>query len=228
MGEILGAIHGSLGEEPRLFGAGRTDMGVHAEGQVANFFTTATRPAPVIADVLNSALPADINVLKAEDVPLSFHARHDAVSRRYRYQIASRRSAFFKRLIWWIRQPLDLDRMQEAARALLGRHDFTSFADRTADIPEPRVRVAAAGFRRGDFITSFTIEADHFLPRMVRRIVGVLVQIGLGNLPAEAVGRFLTQNVDDPAQWTAPPSGLFLERVVYPDAPGATRAPRRE
>lgn len=225
MGEILGAIHETFGEEPRLFGAGRTDTGVHAEGQVANFFTATKRLAPALAEALNSALPADINVLRAEEAPLSFHARHDAVARRYRYQVAARRSAFFKRLIWWIRQPLDLDRMQEAARALLGRHDFTSFADRTADIAEPRVRVAAAGFRRGDFITSFTIEADHFLPRMVRRIVGVLVQIGLGNLPPEAIERFLKQSVDDPAQWTAPPSGLFLERVVYPDDTSASRRP---
>jgi tRNA pseudouridine38-40 synthase len=225
MGEILGAIHDTLGEEPRLFGAGRTDTGVHAEGQVANFFTATRRPAPAIAEALNSALPADINVLRAEEAPLTFHARHDAVARRYRYQVAARRSAFFKRLIWWIRQSLDLDRMQEAARALLGRHDFTSFADRAADIAEPRVRVAAAGFRRGDFITSFTIEADHFLPRMVRRIVGVLVQIGLGNLPPEAIERFLKQSVDDPAQWTAPPSGLFLERVVYPDDTSASRRP---
>jgi tRNA pseudouridine38-40 synthase len=217
MGEILAAIAATLGETPRLFGAGRTDQGVHAEGQVANFLCHATRPAAAIADDLNGALPADINVLEARDAPLSFHARHDALARRYRYQIASRRSAFFKRLIWWVRQPLDPAAMEEACRALVGRHDFTSFADRSAAIAEPRVRVLAAGLRRGDFLTSFTIEADHFLPRMVRRLAGVLVQIGLGNLPAAAMARFLAETVDDPAHWTAPPSGLFLERVVYPD-----------
>jgi tRNA pseudouridine38-40 synthase len=216
MGEVLGAIERTLGEAPRLFGAGRTDQGVHAEGQVANFFTTSTRAADLIVQGLNDVLPADINVLSAEEVPLSFHARHDAAARRYRYQIASRRSAFFKRLIWWVRQPLKFDGMEEAARRLVGRHDFTSFADRSVPIAEPRVRVFKAGFRRGDFLTSFTIEADHFLPRMVRRVVGVLVQIGLGHLPPEAIGRFLEAAVDDPAQWTAPPSGLFLERVVYP------------
>jgi tRNA pseudouridine38-40 synthase len=216
MGEILRAIETTLGESPRLIGAGRTDMGVHAEGQVANFLTRAARPAAEIADGLNALLPADINVLRADEAPLTFHARHDAVARRYRYQIASRRSAFFKRFIWWVRQPLDPERMKEAAGALLGRHDFTSFADRTATIAEPRVRVLAARFRSGDFLTSFTIEADHFLPRMVRRIVGVLVQIGVGQLPPEAIARFLGESVDDPARWTAPPSGLFLERVLYP------------
>ncbi|PYS96239.1 MAG: tRNA pseudouridine(38-40) synthase TruA [Acidobacteria bacterium] len=221
MGDLLEAIEKGLGESPRLFGAGRTDQGVHAEGQVANFFTTAGRPPEAIVEILNGALPADINVLEAREVPLSFHARHDAVARRYRYQIASRRSAFFKRLIWWVRSPLSLEAMEEAARALGGRHDFTSFADRTAEIKEPRVQVFEAGFRRRDFLTSFTIEADHFLPRMARRIVGVLVQIGLGQLPPESVARFLSETVEDPAQWTAPPSGLFLERVVYPGDSGA-------
>jgi len=217
-GEILAAITAGLGATDKLIGAGRTDQGVHAEGQVANFFTRAMLPPAEIASRLNDLLPADINVLAAEEVPLSFHARHDAASRRYRYQIAQRRSAFFKRLIWWVRQPLHLDPMEEAARVLVGRHDFGSFADRSAAIGEPRVRVLAAALRRGDFLVSFTIEADHFLPRMVRRIVGVLVQIGLGHLPPEAVGRFLSEIVDDPAQWTAPPSGLFLERVVYTPA----------
>lgn len=215
MGEILGAIRAALGESPKLFGAGRTDQGVHAEGQVANFLTRSALPSTGIAAALNELLPADINILEARDAPQSFHARHDALSRRYRYQIATRRSAFFKRLIWWVRPSLDFDRMQEAARALLGRHDFTSFADRTAEIAEPRVHVFSAGLRRNDFLVSCTIEADHFLPRMARRVVGVLVQVGLANLPPEAVGRFLAETADDPAQWTAPPSGLFLERVRY-------------
>src|SRR5262249_57470579 len=105
-------------------------------------------------------------------------------------------------------------------RTLLGRHDFTSFADRGAEIGEPRVRVFQASLRRGEFLTSFTIEADHFLPRMVRRIVGVLLQIGLHNLPPAAMNPFLTQRFDDPATWTSPPSGLFLERVIYPEEPG--------
>ncbi len=220
-GELLTALRAQFDETPKLIGAGRTDQGVHAEGQVANFFTRVVLPAPGIAEALNDRLPADINILEARDAPLSFHARHDALARRYRYQIASRRSAFFKRLIWWVRRPLDLDAMQQATRALAGRHDFSSFADRHAEIAEPRVQVFMASLRRGEFLTSFTIEADHFLPRMVRRIVGVLVQIGLGQLPPEATGRFLAETVDDPAQWTAPPSGLFLERVLYPAEPGA-------
>jgi tRNA pseudouridine38-40 synthase len=224
MGALLEAIGRALAESPKLIGAGRTDQGVHAEGQVANFFTRSPDLPGAIAERLNEALPADINVLRADEVPLAFHARHDALARRYRYQIAARRSAFFKRLIWWVRAPLDHAAMEAAAGALAGRHDFTSFADRAAAIAEPRVRVLAAGLRRREFLTTFTIEADHFLPRMVRRIVGVLVQVGLGNLPAEAMARFLREAVDDPAQWTAPPSGLFLERVLYPADPEAGAA----
>jgi tRNA pseudouridine38-40 synthase len=222
-GEVLSAIRAALGETPKLIGAGRTDQGVHAEGQVANFFTRTTLSPAAIVEALNLTLGTDINVLEARDVPMSFHSRHDAVARRYRYQIAARRSAFFKRLIWWVRQPLDFDAMERAARALLGRHDFTSFADKAADITEPRVRVSQASLRRGDFLTSFTIEADHFLPRMVRRVAGVLVQIGVHNLPVEAMTRFLSETVEDPAAWTAPPSGLFLERVLYPGEPGAAK-----
>jgi len=232
MGDLLEAIDKTLREKPKLFGAGRTDQGVHAEGQVANFFTRSVLQPSAIAETLNLALPADINVLRADEVPLGFHARHDAVARRYRYQIALRRSAFFKRLIWWVRQPLRLDLMEESIRSLAGRHDFSSFAERTSPIAEPRVRVFAASLRRGEFLATFTIEADHFLPRMVRRVVGVLVQVGLGNLPPEALRRFLDEIVDDPAQWTAPPSGLFLEKVLYPDAaakdgPLAGPRPRR-
>ena len=225
-GEIHAAIRATLHESPKLIGAGRTDQGVHAEGQVANFYSRSTLPAPQVAEALNQVLPADINILEARDVPATFHSRHDALARRYRYQIASRRSAFFKRLIWWVRQPLLVQAMEEASRSLVGRHDFTSFADRSAEIAEPRVQVFAASLRRGEFLTSFTLEADHFLPRMVRRVVGVLVQIGLGNLPPEAIGRFLSATVDDPAQWTAPSSGLFLERVLYSGEHGAP-PPRR-
>jgi len=230
-GELLRAIRETLGETPRLIGSGRTDQGVHAEAQVANFLSQSTRPAPEIAGLLNTTLPADINVLKTDAVPSGFHARHDARTRRYRYQIALRRTAFFKRFVWWVREPLDQKVMETAAGALIGRHDFLSFADRAEEVTEPRVRVSTAAFRRSDFLLSFTIEADHFLPRMVRRVVGVLVEIGTGRLPAEAMTRFLNETVDDPAQWTAPPSGLFLERVIYPTVaapvPRRTRPPRR-
>jgi tRNA pseudouridine38-40 synthase len=214
-GEILAAIRTTLGESPKLIGAGRTDRGVHAEGQVANFFTTSREPPAAIAEGLNRVLAADIHILEAEEAPLSFHARHDAVSRRYRYQLASRRSAFFKKLIWWVRRPLEMEPMRQAVKALRGRRDFSSFADRAEEIREPRVRVFHAGLRRTDFLTTFTIEADHFLPRMVRRIVGVLVRIGAREIPSDSLENYLQTPSDDIAGWTAPPSGLFLERVAY-------------
>jgi tRNA pseudouridine38-40 synthase len=226
-GDILEAIDRTLGEQPRLFGAGRTDLGVHAEAQVANFLTRTTMPPKDLVELLNDALPADINILRADEVSTNFHSRHDAIARRYRYQIAERRTAFFKRLVWWVRQPLDLAAMEQATKDLVGRHDFSSYADRAEEIREPRVRVHAASWRKSDFLLTFTIEADHFLPRMVRRIVGVLAQIGHGRLPVEAAARFLKEQVNDPAQWTAPSSGLLLEKVLYPPAQAApTRRPK--
>jgi tRNA pseudouridine38-40 synthase len=223
-GDLLTAVRTVLNETPVLIGAGRTDQGVHAEGQVANFFTRTALPAAALVAPLNDALPADINILRADEAPMEFHARHDAVARRYRYQIATRRSAFFKRLIWWIKEPLDVAAMQRAAAMLSGRHDCTSFADRLEEVREPRVRITESAVRAGDFLVTFVIEADHFLPRMARRIVGVLAQIGLGRLPEESMRRFLAERSADPAQWTAPPSGLFLERVRYP-APSAPPRP---
>jgi len=217
-GDILEAIARTLGEEPKLFGAGRTDQGVHAEAQVANFLTRSTMAPGALVDLLNDALPADINILRADQVSTEFHSRHDALARRYRYQIAERRTAFFKKLVWWVRQPLDVAAMELAAKDLVGRHDFSSYADRVEEIRDPRVRVRSATVRRSDFLLTITIEADHFLPRMMRRIVGVLAQIGLGRLPSEAVARFLKEQVNDPAQWTAPSSGLLLEKVYYPPA----------
>ncbi|HET8946674.1 MAG TPA: tRNA pseudouridine(38-40) synthase TruA [Candidatus Polarisedimenticolia bacterium] len=225
-GDILEAIDRTLGEQPRLFGAGRTDQGVHAEAQVANFLTRSIMAPKDLVDLLNDSLPADINILRADEVSTNFHARHDAIARRYRYQIAERRTAFFKRLVWWVRQPLDLAAMEEATKDLVGRHDFSSYSDRAEEIREPRVRVQAASWRRSDFLLTFTIEADHFLPRMVRRIVGVLAQIGHGRLPVEAAKRFLKEQVNDPAQWTAPSSGLLLEKVLYPPAQGPPRRPK--
>jgi tRNA pseudouridine(38-40) synthase len=184
-GEILAAIRTTLGESPKLIGAGRTDRGVHAEGQVANFFTTSREPPAAIAEGLNRVLAADIHILEAEEAPLSFHARHDAVSRRYRYQIASRRSAFFKKLIWWVRRPLEMEPMRQAVKALRGRRDFSSFADRAEEIREPRVRVFHAGLRRTDFLTTFTASSwkgspttpppcprpDPTIPRPASRVV---------------------------------------------------------
>src|SRR6266540_3609839 len=116
-----------------LYGSGRTDAGVHALAQVAHLDVSTPLPAETLRRRLNDDLPADINILAAEPVPHRFHARHDAVARRYLYQIARRRTAFAKPFVWWVKEPLDIARMQEAARAFVGMGNFQSFAAHDED-----------------------------------------------------------------------------------------------
>ena len=165
-----------------------------------------------------------VNVLSAEIVPHRFHARHDAVARRYLYQVARRRTAFAKAYVWWVKEPLDLARMREAAQVFVGMRDFQSFVDHDADADDaPRAQRSTLVLverleiaEDGDLIL-IGIEGSHFLWKMVRRIVGVLVEIGRGKLDAADAARFLTEASDAPARLTAPASGLFLERVSYKD-----------
>ena len=204
-----------------LYGSGRTDAGVHAAAQVAHLDVVTSLPPESLRRRVNDELPADINVLRIEPVPHRFHARHDAVGRRYLYQIARRRTAFAKAYVWWVKEPLDVTRMEQAASVFVGLRDFQSFAqadDAPADGGRPpstlvlidRLDIIAAG----DLVL-VGIEGSHFLWKMVRRIVGVLVEIGRGQLDPGAAARCLADHSDMPARLTAPPSGLFLERVYY-------------
>jgi tRNA pseudouridine38-40 synthase len=159
---------------------------------------------------LNDELPADINILAATEVPHRFHARHDAVARRYLYQIARRRSAFAKTYVWWVREPIDVSAMRDAASAFVGMRDFKAFAA-TADPkeadespPSTLVLIDRVDIIEDGALVLVGVEGSHFLWKMVRRMVGFLVAIGRGEAPPV-----------DPARFTAPPSGLFLERVYY-------------
>jgi tRNA pseudouridine38-40 synthase len=214
-GVLTRALGDVLRERVNLFGAGRTDAGVHAEGQVANFRTHTTLPAAHLLDALNRSLPPDVNVLRIEDVPLDFHARHHAKWRRYRYQIALRRSAFLKPFVWWLRDPPDREMLRIAASHLVGRHDFTPFADRGRPVEEPIVEVYEAAVEEAPPLILFRITADHYLPRMVRRIVGTLVRIGHHEFPPERIKDFLSGSHPVDPEWSAPASGLFLEQVQY-------------
>ena len=206
-----------------LYGSGRTDAGVHALAQVAHLDVSTSLPADTLRIRLNDELPADIHVLTTQAVPHRFHARHAAVARRYLYQISRRRTAFAKAYVWWVREPLDLGGMRDAARAFIGLRDFQSFAagprgeDDESGAPGAKlVLVDSLDIAEDGDLILVGIEGSHFLWKMVRRIVGVLVHIGRGGLePSEAPG-MLTESTTAPARLTAPPSGLFLERVYYP------------
>jgi tRNA pseudouridine38-40 synthase len=209
-----------------LFGAGRTDAGVHALKQVAHLKVPELKAnvTPLqIQHGFNDLLPTDINILKVSNAPENFHARHDAVARYYLYRISTRRTAFGKPFVWWIKDRLDVKSMAEAAELLVGKHDFFSFCELEEGKKQSTiVKVDHAEiFIDGDLIC-FRIGASHFLWKMVRRIVGLLAEVGRGNMTVEQFERLLKFKSDAAAKHTAPPSGLFLEKVLYQgDAPPA-------
>jgi tRNA pseudouridine38-40 synthase len=217
-----------------LYGAGRTDAGVHALAQVAHLDVATTLPPDTLARRLNDELPADINVLSALVVPHRFHARYDALSRSYLYQISRRRTAFAKAYVWWVKEPLDLGRMRQAAESFLGMRDFRSFAQEDAAAEAAQggrstvVLVERLDIVEDGDVVLIGIEGSHFLWKMVRRIVGVLVEIGRGGLEPSTAAELLRAPSETPARLTAPPSGLFLERVCYEgDTPRSAIRPLR-
>jgi len=236
-GHLLRAAIQVFGEVD-VGGAGRTDAGVHASGQVAHLRIRKAADPVQITRKLNDLLPHDIHVLHAVRTADGFHARHDAQSRVYLYQISRRRAAFAKPFVWWIKDPLDASRMRIAAAHVAGRHDFTAFSDRRIADDESRI-VVVESFdvaEVGDLII-LRIAASHYLWKMVRKLVAALVEVGRGNLTPEAFAALLNPRAANFSQ-TAPPSGLFLEAVVYPDevfdrlllpiVPVTTELPRRK
>jgi tRNA pseudouridine38-40 synthase len=221
-GELASAAEQFIGARVEVGGSGRTDAGVHALRQVAHLKLKGSGrpPDPVqIKNGVNKLLPHDINVLRVSAARTGFHARHDAVRRFYLYQIATRRTAFGKNFVWWVRDRLDAGAMRAASEMLAGRHDFSSFCESPAEQRSTLVEVERAELSVEGGLFLFRIGASHFLWKMVRRVVGALVEVGRGNLSAEEFGALLERYSNAPAAWTAPPSGLFLERVVYEGEP---------
>jgi tRNA pseudouridine38-40 synthase len=222
-GELQRVVDECFGVETDIQGSGRTDAGVHALGQVAHVKVRNPRrqlAAPQLMRELNDRLPSSIAVLECVDAPPRFHARHDAVSRAYFYQVSTRKTALSKRFVWWIKEPLDVERMQQAAALIAGRHDFVCF--RAADPSRPGestiVVVDSAEVATDEHLIVFRIEASHFLWKMVRRLAGVVVKVGLGEVTIPQFESLIGGRKDpklDVASWTAPGSGLFLESVKY-------------
>lgn len=215
-GELQRAVHEATGAKAfDLQGSGRTDAGVHAIEQVAHLDVPTTMPPELLRRRINDALPADINVLAIAPVKHRFHARHDAASRSYLYQVARRRTAFAKPFVWWVKEDLDVDRMREAAARLGGMHDFRSFTDADPEEMSTKVLLDAIEIREEGDLILVRVVGSHFVWKMVRRIVGVMVEVGRGGLDPDDVSAFLERSSPVPARLTAPASGLFLERVVY-------------
>lgn len=201
----------------RLIGSGRTDAGVHALGQVANFKTSSAIPPEGFRAGLNSLLPPDIVILEASEAEEAFHAQYWARRKTYRYRILTRQapSAIHRNFSWHLPRPLDLAAMRRAAEILLGRHDFTSFRGADTDTLNPERKVFRAAWGTKEDFLHFTIEADGFLKHMVRNIVGTLVDVGQGKSDPEAFRKILAGRDRRRAGITAPPQGLFLLEVAY-------------
>ncbi len=225
--EAIGQLTGVV---PSTNASGRTDAGVHALGQVVHFLTPSRHPPEVFVRALNALLPRDVRILSAEEKPQSFHATLDARSKRYRYVIDNGRIAdpFQLRYAWHVYQPLDVDAMNRAARALKGRHDFHSFEthwpNRGSSV---RTIYDIVVHRQADRVT-LEVEADGFLYNMVRAITGTLVLVGYGRRPESWVAEVVAAENRAEAGPTAPPQGLYLLHVRYESRFPADSSPALE
>lgn len=199
--------------------AGRTDAGVHALGQVCHLETQAQRPSRAWIRGTNSHLPEDISILWSLAVPETFHARFSALARRYRYLILNRavRSALHRQRATWFYRPLDVERMAQAARSLIGEHDFTSFRAVACQARTPVRSVYTLEVTRKDDFVILEVEANGFLHHMVRNIAGVLMAIGTGARPVRWAQEVLESRDRTLGGVTAPPEGLYLIQVRYPE-----------
>ena len=219
-GEIARAVTEVIGTADfELYGSGRTDAGVHALAQVAHLDAHVTVPPEMLRRRINDLLPSDINVLRLEPVRHRFHARHSAVGRSYIYQVSRRRTAFAKAFVWWVKDELDVERMRTTAKRFVGFHDFRAFSDADPEETSTDVLVDTLDIHEDDDLLVVHIEGSHFLWKMVRRLVGVLVEVGRGGLSDEEAARLFIAGGGLPARLTAPASGLFLERVFYEGEP---------
>jgi tRNA pseudouridine38-40 synthase len=206
------------GETIHLIGSGRTDAGAHAFGQVAHFKTTSRLSLSSIQRALNSLLPPDIVIRRADEVEDDFHARKKSISKIYEYRILNQnlRSVFNRMYAWYIPQKLDFKEMKEATRWLTGEHDFSSFRSVGSPTRTAVRKVVRTEWKRSrDGLIRFEIEANGFLKQMVRAIVGTLVEVGKGKISSEEFRRILESQDRNMAGPTAPAHGLFLKEVKY-------------
>ena len=196
-------------------GSGRTDRGVHAYQQVAHLECSTMLAPEILRMKLNDILPSDINILEIDKANNNFHARHSAKSRQYVYKISKRRTAFEKKFVWWIKDKLNFKEMNEASKLFNGMNNYISFCDINNEETSTKVLVDKIWLEEDEDKIYIRIKASHFLWKMVRRIVGILAEVGRGNINSSDIINFLNRYSDVPAKFTAPPSGLFLEKVIY-------------
>lgn len=197
-------------------GNGRTDAGVHALDYTAHLQTSAGGMQPeTICDSFNRLLPSSIVMRSVAPCKARFHARHNCVGRSYLYQISTRKSVFQKNYAWWPKEQLNTAAMLEAAELFVGMHDFAAFAEKPELKKSTDVLVNGVYLFEQEDMLRLRIVGSHFLWKMVRRMAGLLVEVGRGNLSATEVAGYLEGTARNTAEFTAPASGLFFEKAFY-------------
>lgn len=215
--EIERAIKKLTKEDIDLIGAGRTDRGVHARGQVANFMTNSSIPPEKFSYAINKYLPQDISIVKSEEVDINFHSRYDAVGKEYRYLIYNNytRSSLLRNYTYHVPYKLDLKKMDIAKDFFLGTHDFSAFMSTGSSVEDTVRTVYAVSLSLRDNIICFKVQGNGFLYNMVRIMVGTLIDIGSGKIEPESISSILESKDRKRAGHTAKPQGLYLEKVYY-------------
>ena len=218
-GAIEAALSRMLDEPARLAGAGRTDAGVHALGQVASFTTGRAIPLDGLRRGLNARLPETIRVMAAEEAPAGFHARSDARAKDYRYRLSRAEVVlpFAAPFVTPVHGRLDVGAMREAARRFEGRHDFTSFCPVDCEIEDRRRTMQSSGIEAAGDEIVYEVRGEGFLRHMVRTIAGTLIEVGRGRIRPEEIEAILAARDRRRAGPCAPARGLVLVRVLYDD-----------
>jgi tRNA pseudouridine38-40 synthase len=219
-GLLEDALRPIEGSHVNVFGAGRTDAGVHALGQVASISLSAPIDPATLGRALNAVLPTDIRVVDVEEAAADFHARFSATGKVYEYRIVNgpTMSPFVRRFAWHVTPPLDLAAIREASALLIGERDFAAFQGAGADVKSTVRRIDRLEWRDGagnDVPLAMQIEGSGFLRHMVRAIAGTLVEVGVRRFPVQAIAEILESKSRARAGTTAPAAGLFLVRVLY-------------
>jgi tRNA pseudouridine38-40 synthase len=220
-GELQRAVEEITGRKTLVVGSGRTDAGVHAEGQVANFHTTSLIPGRKWPEALNAHLPPEISVLSAEEAPLDFHAQYAATSKVYRYRILNRpvRSALDRDRSHLVKAPLDVALMREAAGVLVGTHDFRAFGSEMSRKEKTVRTILSFDVKMSGSFVEFLVHGDGFLYNQVRAMVGTLIPVGMGKHPPDWVKEVLESKDRSHAGANVPARGLALVAVRYDGPP---------
>lgn len=220
-GELQRALQEIEGWKVLVIGSGRTDAGVHAEGQVANFHTSSPMPSRKWPDALNAHLPPDIAVIGAQEVPLPFHAQYAATSKTYRYRVLNRavRGALDRHRCYLVKAPLDVEKMRTAAKLLVGTHDFRSFGSEMSKKEKTIRTICSFEVRSAAPTIDFVVTGDGFLYNQVRSMVGTLLRVGMGAEPVEWVKSVLEAKDRTKAGANVPAKGLTLVEVRYDGKP---------